>query len=498
MRGGTALLRRLTAISLVRSHAALQGQHRLLPSLYQVLPNVRRPSVSRLLHAAARDETAGKPAAAVANGASAAAAPAEDEFDFETLPDRSGTGALKWDKYAGRDIIPLWVADMDFKTCPAIQTALQEYVQDGVYGYTNPTEGATSAVAGYLRGMGIEITSPKDEIIFLPGAVQTLNIVCRLLPPGAGVMVFTPIYPPFLSAPEYTGRTLVTVPLVRGPEDWTFDWEAMEAAISQKPDIGALLLCNPHNPVGRVFSAAELRRLGEFCERYDVVICSDEIHCDLVLEEGVAHVPMAALDEGRFAARTITVNAPSKTFNVPGLGCSYAVIADCALRRRFLREARGIITQNPTLGYVACEAAYATRSSGGGGGGGGGAAAWRAALRARLRGNRDLVYTFLCARAPEVIAHPMAATYLAWLDVRALAWRDPVLEFERGGVGLTDGRFFGAPGYVRLNFGLPRWRLEEGLERLAAVVEARRAALEVEVGSGSGGGGSADDSSAQP
>eukprot|EP00904_Undaria_pinnatifida_P004226 jgi/Undpi1/13804/HiC_scaffold_9.g03455.m1 len=382
----------------------------------------------------------------------------QDVFDFETHIDRANTGSLKWDRYKGKDVIPLWVADMDLKTAPAIVAAVHDRLDHGIFGYTSPTEGAQEAVMKYYKERhGVEVPD-KSWLLFTPGTVQSMNAACSMLPDNASVMVITPSYPPFFQSPKHTNRGLVTVPADRAGGRWTFDWEAMETAMQENPEVALFMLCNPYNPVGRVFTAEELVRVGEFCVRHDLIIVSDEIHCDLILDEELTHISMLALEGGRFADRTILLNAPSKTYNVPGLGCSYAIIPDKALRLGFAKASRGWITQNSPLGYVGCEAAYNEGDP------------WRQALLEHLRGNRAALYAFMEERLPELRMDPMEATYLAWVDVTALGWKSPGPEFERAGVGLTDGKTFLGEGYVRINFACPRATLMEGLRRMEHAV----------------------------
>ncbi|CAM9737582.1 unnamed protein product, partial [Heterosigma akashiwo] len=401
-------------------------------------------------------------------------------FDFDLEIDRSDTMSMKWNRYKDQDVIPLWVADMDFASPRCIIEALKARVEHGVFGYTVPDRQLKQAICDYYErthGWGGVST---DWVYFLPGLVQGLNLACRAMEdPKLGrksdgpveVLVPTPIYPPFLSAPDHAGQSTIQVPLVRAPvegcnfEDWTFDWKALEQAVT--PNTRLLLLCNPHNPVGRVFTRTELQRLADFCSRHDIIVCSDEIHSGLIFDSSATpHIPFASLG-GEIADRTITLNAPSKTFNVPSLGVAYAIIPNKQLRFAYMRAGRGLVTQMPALGYTGLQAAYTSPR----------AEAWRRALVRYLDGNRELVYRAVAERmAPEVTVRPMAATYLAWLDVSALGLGDPWGYFNRWGVGLSSGADFGEAGRgcVRLNFGLPRRRLEEGLERMAAAVGARR------------------------
>ncbi|HMP75227.1 MAG TPA: PatB family C-S lyase [Kiritimatiellia bacterium] len=372
-------------------------------------------------------------------------------FDFDTAPDRTGTGSLKWDRYKGRDVLPFWVADMDFLSPPAVVEALHARAAHGNFGYTIPYDGVVGEVLAYLKRRH-GVAARPEWIVWLPGLVPGLNLACRAFgEPGDSVMTCTPVYPPFLSAPIFQDRKRVAVPLRAEAGRWSFDWEAMERAVT--PDTRLFILCHPHNPVGRVWLREELEQVVDFCERHNLVLVSDEIHCDLILDD-VPWTPTLALGD-RAAARAITFHAPSKTYNLPGLACAYAVIPDDGLRTTFLRACRGIITEINAFGYAGCAAAYRHGEP------------WRQALLAYLRGNRDLVYSFIRERLPQITLHPMEATYLAWLDVRALKLEHPQRFFEDAGVGLSNGVDFGTPGFLRLNFGCPRTRLEEGLERMA-------------------------------
>lgn len=371
-------------------------------------------------------------------------------FDFDRVIDRRDTGSLKWDRYAGRDIIPLWVADMDFTAPPAVLDALQRRASHGVFGYTHAPAELVEVILARMWERYRWRVGP-EALIWLPGLVVGLNVACRAVGgEGDEVLTMTPIYPPFLSAPGLSGRTLTTVPMVQDHEEWRIDFDALEAAVT--PATRLLLLCSPQNPTGRVFTADELGRLADLCRRYDLVLCSDEIHCDLVLEMGVEHIPTATLDAD-VAARTITLMAPSKTFNLPGLNCAFAIIPDADLRRRFQRAMAGIVPYVNLFGYVGALAAY--RDSGD----------WHAALIDYLRGNREMVHGAL-ADMPGLKATRGEATYLTWIDARDTGLEDPAGFFENAGVGLSDGREFGTPGFVRLNFGCPRSVLRQGLERM--------------------------------
>ncbi|MFU8848531.1 MAG: MalY/PatB family protein [Opitutales bacterium] len=381
------------------------------------------------------------------------------DYNFDSCPDRKGYGSLKWDKYKGQDILPLWVADMDFVAAPEIVASLQARLDHGVFGYTKPFEAPVEAVLNYLERQH-NYRARASWLNFLPGLVPAINLcVHAFTKPGESVMTATPVYPPFLSAPDYAERELIKVPLCLDREErWALDFEAMEAAI--QPHTRLLILCSPHNPVGRVFSVQELTALADFCERHDLVLVSDEIHCDLVFDESAKHTVTATLNES-IARRTVTLMAPSKTYNLPGLACAFSVIEDATLRSQFQKTIRGIITEVNCFGYAGCEAAYNHGEP------------WRQALLRYLRGNYELVYDFIQSELPQIAFRPMEATYLAWFDVSALGLENPAQFFEQHGVGLSDGTPFDASQHLRLNFGCPRARLEEGLERMKKAVLTR-------------------------
>lgn len=383
------------------------------------------------------------------------------QFDFDTVPQRHGTDSQKWQKYAGRDILPLWVADMDFKSCPAILDALKERVDHGIFGYARPVKSTVDAIVEACATR-YGWTIDPSWIVWLPGLVCGLNVTAQAFAqPGEEVLTLTPVYPPFMTAPKNSGRVSVTVDFVLKDGRWTIDWDALEAAVTPKTKL--FFLCNPHNPLARVWRREELVRLADFCARHDLVLCSDEIHCDLILDPSLPHLP-TALVAPEHAARTLTLMAPSKTYNVPGLGTSFAIIPDAGLRAKFVRATAGIVAEVTCLGFTACEAAYRHGEP------------WRQELLATLRGNRDFLLEFLARELPQIrVEAPMEATYLAWLNVADLGWEDPVARFEEHGVGLSDGRFFGSqPGrHVRINLGCPRATLEEALRRMAAAVKGR-------------------------
>ncbi|MCX5893835.1 MAG: PatB family C-S lyase, partial [Deltaproteobacteria bacterium] len=371
----------------------------------------------------------------------------DEAFNFDTVIEMRGTGSAKWDKYQGRDIIPLWLADMDFRSPPAVIAALQQRVEHGVFGYPSPPPDLVAVVRSMLLATyGWEVE--PAWLVWLPGLVTGLNVICRAAAAsGEEVLTAVPVYPPFLSAPRLSGRSLATVPLTQAAGSWTFDFDELESRIT--PRTRLFLLCNPHNPVGRVFTREELTRLALICEKHNLIICADEIHCGLVLDRDKTHVPLATLDPA-VARRTVTLMAPSKTFNLPGLGCALAIIPDGQLRRRFRQAMAGIVPGVNLLGYIAALAAYRD------------GAGWHEALLDYLRGNRDLVRTAI-NRMPGLAMCRVEATYLGWIDTRGSGIAEPVQFFEEAGVGLADGAAFGGPGFLRLSFACPQATLVEAL-----------------------------------
>lgn len=369
---------------------------------------------------------------------------------FDDCPDRRGTHSEKWERWAGRDVLPLWVADMDFRSPSAVIEALRARVDHGVFGYTIAPAELGEAVAAHLWSRQRWRIDPT-HLVPIPGMVVGLNLAARAVgEAGDECLVLTPIYPPFLTAPGNQGRRAVQVPLADTAEGWRIDWEALERATG--PRTRALWLCSPHNPTGRVFTRAELERLAEHCIRHDLIIVSDEAHADLIVDPAAAHVPTSALG-AEIAARTITILAPSKTWNLPGLGCALAVIPDDSLRRRFRSAMAGLVPHVNALGLTAAVAAY--RDGG----------PWLDRLLVYLRGNRDLLASTL-ARLPALRWHAPEATYLAWLDCRSVGHADPAARCEAFGLGVSDGRPFAGAGGIRLNLGCPRARLVEALARL--------------------------------
>ena len=384
-------------------------------------------------------------------------------YDFATPIDRrhpeGGWASQKWHRYGG-DILPLWVADMDFYSPPAVIDALQARVAHGVYGYGEVPATLTETLCQWSAQHYDWRIQPEWQQ-WLPGVVPALHLAAlALTEPGDGVLTVAPIYPPFLAVAERTGRlpqqAMLAQPTAPG-EPWQLDIAALEAAIT--PRTRLLLWCQPHNPTGRVWRHEELAALAALVERHDLWVVSDELHCDLLLHEGAQHRPLAAAFP-ELAKRTITLWAPSKTFNLAGLTSACAVIPNAKLRKRFAAVAKGLLPDGNVLGLVAAEAAYREGE------------AWRQALLNVLRENRDTLQARV-ATWPGVNWHAPESTYLAWLDMRDAGLGEAPYQalLSEAGVALSDGAAFGCPGFVRLNFGTTAAQLEVALSRMDAMLK---------------------------
>lgn len=377
-------------------------------------------------------------------------------YDFDTVIPRIGSDSLKWEKYTGEDIIPLWVADMDFATAPEIQQALVERLQHPVYGYTVPSVKLKDTIQRYLHAQfGWEIE--PAWLCFLPGVVAGLSASCRAwLRPGAEALIHTPIYHHFFQVHDPSQHTLLEVPLVRQHDRWTYDLPAMEAAISDKTRL--ILLCSPHNPVGTVFSRQELIEVCELAARHQAVVVSDEIHNGLVLNPDTPHIP-TAMAASFHADNIVTLMSQSKTFNLAGMNLSFAVVQNESLREQFSAACAEVMAGPGVMSYVSAQVAFEQGEP------------WRQALLDYLRGNLALIHEVLDP-LPGLSVGRCDATYLAWIDATGLKLNDTAAFFEEHGVGLSPGEQFGTSGYLRLNFACPRETLQKGLDRMVSAVRA--------------------------
>jgi len=379
-------------------------------------------------------------------------------YELDHPPDRRGTDSIKWRQY-GDNVLPLWVADMDFVSPRPVLEALHRRVEHGIFGYGDTPSELRATICQRLDRLYGWKVSPS-ELLFLPGLVCGLNLVCRAVGIlGDGVLVQTPVYPPFLSAPINGGRTVITTSLQQRNGRYEVDYDAFEQAITSNTSL--FLLCNPHNPVGRVYERWELERMAEVCLRHNILICSDEIHCDLIYP-GHRHIPIASLSP-EIANQCITLMAPSKTFNLPGLGCAFAVVQNPEIMKRLQSASAGIVPHVNVLGYVAALAAYQEGQP------------WLDEVLAYLTANRDYLVDYIHQRLPNMAITKPEGTYLAWLDCREAGIPgNPFRYFlDKAKVALMDGAIFGpgGEGFVRLNFACTRTTLSEALERMREALQ---------------------------
>lgn len=370
-------------------------------------------------------------------------------FDFTTPLERKGTASLKWQRYEQQDVIPMWVADMDLASPPAVRQALAVAVQRGAFGYGEVAERLNQAFVDWCR---VEYGWAVDSgwLVWIPGVVPGFNLaVDTWLQPQDGLLVQSPVYPPIRLLGHQRQRPLVEAPVT-----------ATDLADWLQPETRALVLCNPQNPTGRVYDRASLEQLAQLAEAHDLLVISDEIWADLILAPGLRHTPFAAVNETA-ARRSITLMAPSKTFNIAGLNCAVAVIPDAGLRSRYRAAMRGLMPDMNYLGLLAAEAAWTEGR------------AWRNSLVQHLNANLDRLEAWL-QDFPMIGYTRPQATFVAWLDVRELGLGDPVQAFLNGGVALSPGAAFGDDRFVRLNFGCPAAQLDAALLRMAAVIRAGR------------------------
>lgn len=374
-------------------------------------------------------------------------------FDQE-IP-RRHTGSIKWDRRPELD--PFWVADMDFASPPEVIEALRQRVAHGVFGYAQPHKGLIEAVHQYLENR-ISYQTNENEIVHLGGLVPALSLAVRAFAePGDAVLTCTPVYPPFLNVHKDGKLDLISCDHILENDRWTFDWEKMASLVTPKTKL--FILSNPQNPLGRAFTKAEITQLAEFCQTHGLILLSDEIHCDLILDEAqTPHFSALNLPD-ELRKNSLTLLAPSKTYNIAGLGYAFAVIPDEKHRQKFVATKGHTLSEINCLAYYAAEAAYKHGEP------------WRQDLLAYLRGNRDLLVSTFQEKVPEVAIPAIEATYLAWIDCSPLGIRKPVALAEKAGLFLSDGAFFGHPDSVRINFGTQRQSLLNAVERFCAALK---------------------------
>jgi len=382
-------------------------------------------------------------------------------MDFDRLIDRYSTESLRWHIYPD-DVLPLWVADMDFESPECVIKALHERVDHAIFGYGLPPFGLKEVFVVRMQNLyDWQVTDP--QLSFVPGVVTGFNLALRALcQPGDSVIFFTPAYPPFFSGPKSYTLNVVECPMLEGPDgSYSIDFELFERLIVNH-HVKAYIHCDPHNPTGRAMTREELEKLAEILLRHEVFTCSDEIHCDLVYD-GRKHIPFASLSK-EVSDTTLTFMAPSKTFNVAGLYASVGIIQNEALLEQFNVARAGLVGSPDLLSLTAAKAAYE------------GGAEWLQACLAYLQANREWLVENIHTRLPGVKATCPEATFLMWLDCRDTGLESPYKFFlEKARVGLNDGTAFGQQyaQFTRLNFGTPRANLEKAVSAMEKALKER-------------------------
>ncbi len=386
-------------------------------------------------------------------------------YDFDELIQRRGTNSYKWDSAPGDDVIPMWVADMDFRTAPAITAALLRRVEHGVFGYVRVPDGYYDAVVGWFaRRHHWDVN--REWILYTSGVVPAVSVVVKALcAPGDKVILQTPVYNCFFSSVRNNGCEVVESPLANDNGRYVMDYDDIERKAAD-PRARLLVLCNPHNPVGRVWTADELERLNDICLRHGVRVLSDEIHCELVYGDH-RYTPFAAVSD-RCRDNAIVANSPSKSFNTAGLQIANIISNDAVTRAKIDRaiNINEVCDVNP-FGVEGLMAAYNEGED------------WLDALCDYLWDNYTALCRFFDARMPELRVTPLEGTYLVWVDCRCLGLTSDALADRlaiEGRVMVNGGTMYGqaGEGYIRINIACPRSRMMEGLERMAAVVEKIR------------------------
>ena len=374
-------------------------------------------------------------------------------MSFDTIIPRRDTGSIKWDRRPELD--PYWVADMDFASPQCVLDAVQERINHGIFGYAHAHDGLNEAIIDYLSTRH-NATVNADHLIHLGGLVVALSLIARaFVSPGEAVMTCTPVYPPFLGVAHDAQAETISVPHTLTNGKYTFDWDAMHAAVTDKTEV--FILCNPQNPLGRSFTKQEVTQVAEFCHEHDLVLVSDEIHCDLVFNEDTQPFFSAIHLPENLKQKLVVLQAPSKTYNIAGLGYAFAIIENDSLRRRFNQTKGHTLPEINCIAFYTAEAAYRHGEP------------WRQELLAYLKRNRDTITDFVRKEIPYLTIPDIEATYLAWIDCSKLGLDNPAVYLEKdANLFLSDGAYFGSPQHIRFNYGCPHQRVLEGLNKIKA------------------------------
>ena len=375
-----------------------------------------------------------------------------DDAFFDRTIERHGSSSRKWDKYAGRDVLPFWIADMDFAAPASVLDAIRQRLDHPILGYSDNRPALTKALGQWLQN-SFAWTIDSDWVVWLPGVVPGLNLAALTLEGQGSILIPTPVYYPFLEIASDARLTEIRTPMASSNGHWEIDFDRMATDI--RPDTRMLLICNPQNPTGRCYTREELSKLAEFVEQHDLLLVCDEIHCSIILDENSEHHSIAS-EFPHIKNRTVVLYAMTKTYNIPALSCAAAVIPDAGLRKRFLDARVGIVPSVGPLELIATLAALEDQSN------------YVPTLLGYLRENLALVAGAVGPR----LTH-LEGTYLAWIDVQDLAIGDVETYFESFGLGLSPGNQFGKDGYVRFNFACPQHLLHRGLDRLTAALNPK-------------------------
>jgi cystathionine beta-lyase len=376
-------------------------------------------------------------------------------FNFDEGIDRRHSDSSKWNKY-GNEVLPMWVADMDFRSPPCILEALHKRVEHGVFGYGARPQELIDVIVERMASRYQWQIKP-EWVVVLPGVVAGLNLSVRAFTaPDESTIAPTPIYPPFKKSSAFAQRPQLNAPLRLESGRWIIDLPALESQLTGKEKL--LMLCNPQNPGGTVYTRDELLQQLAFAQRHNMIVCSDEIHCDLLLEPGTTHIPFATLSADA-EQRSLTLLSPSKTFNIAGLGASLAIIPNAELRKRFNTVRDGIVPSVDVLALTAATAAWRDGEP------------WLQELLPYLRRNRDRLVNAVSDMPGLTMTVPQA-TYLGWVDASALSVENPTLFFQKAGLGFSPGADFGEAKFVRINFGCTSATLDEAIKRMEAAVKS--------------------------
>lgn len=373
------------------------------------------------------------------------------KFNFDNFIDRKNTLSLKWDKHQ-KNVIPLWIADTDFLSPPCMIKKLNKRIKHGIFGYTYIPKEIFEMLQYRMKKL-YDWKIKSEWIVYIPNVVFGLNMcVSSFTNKKQSILLPIPIYPPFIQSIKIYNRNKINIPLFINNKRWIIDINNEKVNSQLQGNEKLLMLCNPHNPVGTVYKKNELQKYLHFAQKHDLIVCSDEIHSELILEKNTKHIPFASLSEDALQ-RTITLISPSKTFNIPGLGLAFAIIANNELRKIFKKKISGILPNINILSLIAVMSVFDEGEE------------WLKYKIQYLRKNRDILVSFINKTKMMSMFSP-EATYLGWINIKKLKLKNPCQTFEKYGLGLSPGKDFGINNFIRLNFGCSYKLLQKVLKRI--------------------------------